>query len=283
MNAVRHWFECRFVRSALGAYLDRELAHEAARIERHLAQCGRCRALARALAAQAQAIEGLAADEDPRAGFVDRVMQRIASADSHPTARPWPQPRWRPSSAVASAAAGLLVIAAAAMLWIALSRPSQLPRGEVPPPTQPSKVAKLPPALSQPGSSPAVAPQSLAASSTADKQQLKGTAPASAGRGLAEAAKSRGQRPRAPSPPAETAAAGEAHRTSGRSYEDRGLLDQALREYAAAQREGGSQMARLDAARVYEKTGQTAEAVDELTAVAFADLDENRWEPLPVN
>ena len=77
--------------------------------------------------------------------------------------------------------------------------------------------------------------------------------------------------------------AGEALRNSGRSYEDQGMLDQALRDYAAAQREGGSQMARLDAARVYEKSGRTAEAIDELTAVAFADLDEDRWEPLSVN
>jgi hypothetical protein len=281
MNALRRWFECRFVRSALGAYLDGELAREAARIERHLLQCGRCRALAQALAAQARAIEALAADnaavapsgDSPDAGFVDRVMRRIATADSHPAAQPRPQPRRRPSLALASAAAGLLVIAAAA-LWIAVFRSSHLPPVVAPP--APSQVAKLPPG----GPAPVTTreePQVPLPPAGAVAPTAKPNPPRPTVRSPRQSATARG-----PSSPVETTA-GEALRNSGRSYEDQGMLDQALREYAAAEREGGSQMARLDAARVYEKTGRTAEAIDELTAVAFADLDENRWEPLSVN
>jgi len=34
---------------------------------------------------------------------------------------------------------------------------------------------------------------------------------------------------------------------------------------------------------VYEKTGHTAEAVDELIQVAFAEVDETTWEALSVD
>jgi hypothetical protein len=41
-------------------------------------------------------------------------------------------------------------------------------------------------------------------------------------------------------------------------------------------------MARLDMARVYEKSGYTDEALGELVEVAFSDVDQDTWEPLTV-
>jgi anti-sigma factor RsiW len=260
MNGLRRRLECRFVCAALSAYLDGEARGDAARVERHLAQCAHCRAAAADLAAQARAIEALPAQEEPPPGFADRVMRRIAAAAPAQTrTAPAAGVRRRPAVVALAAAAAAVVVALA--LWAVMSRPQ--PRAPRPAVGAPQVAQKVPP------------PREVAVKSGEAKRQ---PAPAP---GLRLAARPPKERASA-RPPAsiEKAALAQEHREAGRSYEEQGQFDQALQEYAAARDEAESQLARLDVARVYEKTGHTAEALDELVQVAFAELDENQWEPL---
>jgi hypothetical protein len=267
MKALRGWLECRFARGAMGAYLDGEAPHLRARVEAHLGACPRCRELAEALSAQARAIETLPAEEEPPAGFVNRVMQRISETEA---ARVSARPAWRLVTVTAAAAA---VAAIAVALWPILARapsPAQ-------PPAAGGKIAKG-------GASAHVAVLPTPAP-TSPQQEYAPPDLKQAERGARHAPRVPGPiaMRKAQPPSVEKPGVAQAHRDAGRSYENQGELDEALNEYAAARDEGGSQLARLDVARVYEKTGHTAEALDELVAVAFAELDEDEWEPLTVD
>ncbi len=265
MTAVRRWLRCRFTRGNIDAYRDGEAPHLRERIEAHLRECARCRALADALAAQARAIEALPAQEQPPAGFVGRVMQRIEAASVRAA-----RPAWRPALAGAFAA----VVTIAALLWLVVARtPTPITPGAptaAPVPTlpAPSQVAQMPPAvLKQQETAAAVTPTPAVKPSAAVSATRRST-----------------KQPRPVSPtPAEVAARAQAYRDSGRAYENEGQLEEALVAYTAARDEGGSHMARLDVARVYEKSGYTAEALGELEQVAFAKLDDQRWEALIVD
>jgi len=210
VKAVRRWLACRLTRGNIGAYRDGEAPHLRERIEAHLQECARCRALADALAAQARAIEALPAQEEPPAGFVGRVMQRIEAAETRAPARSRPR-AVRPAFAAALAAS----VVAAVVTWFVTAR------GPV---------------------RPGIGPVAVVASALA-----------------------------------------QAYRDSGRAYENEGQLEDALAAYTAARDKGGSHMARLDMARVYEKSGYTAEALGELERVAFAKPDDQRWEVLIVD
>lgn len=266
MNALRRRLECRAVRSAIEAGLDGEASPHAGRVAAHLERCPGCRAWAEALAAQARAIAALPAEAEPPVGFVGRVMERI-EAVSAPAGRP----AWRPSLvAVSGAAAGVL---AAVALWVCFVRPPAPVTPTAPVQTSP-RIAQAP----EPQAEPAARQPRMAAVATVPEPPAKIAPPA------------RGVRPRrrvsAPPVPGATATAASSpapeYRETGRSYESEGDLEQALAAYAAARDEGGSQMARLDVARVYEKSGYTAQALDELVQVAFSEVDEKRWETLTV-
>jgi len=252
MNPLRHWFDCRFVRAALSAYLDGEAPGAGARIEAHLARCAPCRSLAHALRLQARAIEALPAEEAPPAGFVSRVMNRIGAAEANTALHP-ARPLWRLAPAVALSA---LVAVIAMMSWAILSRG---PAPVVPQMHPPSQVVQVPkPAPDKTAHEPAPAPAPVI---------VRQAVPAKPG--------SQSATSKAPS--------AQKLRERGRSYEDEGQLDDALEEYATARDRGGSELARLDVARVYEKAGRTADALDELMQVAFAEVDDQRWEPLSVD
>jgi len=265
MNVIRRWLECRFARGAVSAYLDGEAPPLRARIESHLAACPRCRELAHALSAQARAIEALPAEEEPPAGFVNRVMQRISAAEA---ARVPARAGWRLVPVAVAAGAALMVIAAA--MWLVLAK-------------EPSPVA--PPAAGGKIANGAARTHVVGLPKPTPERNYP-----TPNREPAEPATRHSVRAReavpvreAQPPSVEKPAVAQAHRDAGHLYENQGQLDQALKEYAAARDQGGSRLARLDVARVYEKTGHTAEAVDELAAVAFAELDENDWEPLTVD
>lgn len=256
MNPLRRWFECRFVRGAIHAYLDGEAPRAGARIEAHLAQCAHCRALAQALRAQSRAIESLSAEEEPSAGFVNRVMERVATAESVRA----PIVRRQRTPAVAAVATAAAVIVIALTMWALFPRPTP---SVVEPASRTPKIAREEDA---PRQALVQAPPAVPAP-TADRTVTRKPAPTGTPRRIA----------------AERPAPAQEHRDLGRAYEDEGQLDEALEEYVTARDEGGSQMARLDVARVYEKTGHTAEAVDELIQVAFAEVDETTWEALSVD
>jgi hypothetical protein len=256
MNVLRRRFECHFVRGALSAYLDGEAPAAGARIEAHFAECSPCRTLADTLRLQARAIEALPAEEDPPAAFVRRVMHRIGAAET--TTAPAARPVWRLAPAVALSAA----VAVIAMIsWAIFARG---PAPVVPQMHPPSKVVHAP--------------------KPAPDQTAQGVPPPAPTHAPAPAVVER----RAPEKPGNLSATpkvppAQRLRERGRSYEDEGQLDDALEEYATARDRGGSEMARLDVARVYEKTGRTADALDELMQVAFAEIDDQRWEPLSVD
>jgi len=268
VNALRRQLECRAVRSAIEACLDGEASPHAGRVAAHLERCPGCRAWAAALAAQARAIAALPAEAEPPVGFVGRVMERI-EAVSAPAGRR----AWRPSLvAVSGAAAGVL---AAVALWVSFVRPPApvTPAAPVPVQTSPRIAQALKPQVES-----ATRQPRIAAAATVPEPAAKIAPPA------------RRVRPKrrltAPPLPGATATAASSpapqYRETGRSYESEGDLEQALAAYAAARDEGGSQMARLDVARVYEKSGYTAQALDELVQVAFSEVDEKRWETLTV-
>jgi len=258
MNSLHHWLDCRFVRGALSAYIDGEAAAAGARIEAHLTGCAACRGLAHALRLQARAIEAFPAEEDPPAGFVSRVMDRIGAAEAE-TAPAAPAVRTLRLAPAAALAAVTVVIALA--FWVIVSRgPAPVIPPIQPPPTVAQEQERAPKRIAQntPHLVPAPAPALAGVGKPAPNQPVSG--------------------PTAPkAPPAQE------YRDLGRSYEDEGQLDDALKEYAAARDRGGSELARVDVARVYEKTGRTADALDELMQVAFAEVDDQRWEPLSVD
>jgi len=262
MSALRRWLECRYARGAMLAYLDGEASAAAARVRRHLSQCPQCRALAEALAAQARLIEALPADQDPPEGFVGRVMQRVDAAQVRPSRVRFD---WRPAFAAVSIAAVAAIVAG--VLWLGPSRTGPTPGVPVAshqevertaplaataPAPQPQRIAPLQPATPTAiAHAPAAPPRTRVVGATATRRT-------------------------------ESRVLAQQHRDTGQSLEDDGQLDQALEEYAAARDTGGSEMARLDMARVYEKSGYTDEALGELVEVAFSDVDQNSWEPLTV-
>ena len=254
MNSLQHWLDCRFVHGALSAYLDGEAPGAGARIEAHLTRCAPCRSLAHALRLQARAIEAIPAEEDPPAGFVSRIMDRIGAAEAK-TARHPARPLRRLAPAVAL---GAVVAVIAVASWAVLSRGPAPVVLRTQPPSKVAHVPKSTPEKAAQEPAPARAPAPVLVKQPV--QEKPGTQPATS-----------------------KAAPGQKLRDRGRSYEDEGQLDDALKEYATARDRGGSELARVDVARVYEKTGRTADALDQLMQVAFAEVDDRRWEPLSVD
>jgi hypothetical protein len=254
MRFLHHWLECRFVRGALSSYLDGEAPSAGPRIEAHLIRCATCRGLAQALRLQARAIEALPAEEDPPPGFVTDVMKRIGAAEAMRAPRPR-RLAWSPIPAVTLSAAVALI---ALISWFVFSHGparnahrnhAEIKMAQAPKP-QPDKVAPAP----------ARAPARAMLAVKQPVTEKRGIQPATAKSAPAQKLRDR-----------------------GRSYEDEGQLEDALQEYATARDQGGSELARVDVARVYEKSGRTADALDQLMQVAFSEVDDQRWEPLSVD
>jgi hypothetical protein len=73
-------------RRRLSAYLDgSESARARARVERHLASCERCRGELAELRGTVALLRSLAVDDDPPAGFADRVLERVSGRDAVPS------------------------------------------------------------------------------------------------------------------------------------------------------------------------------------------------------
>lgn len=270
MKALRRWLECRSVRGAIEAHVDGEAPQWGARIEAHLERCPRCRVLADALWAQARALDALLGEEDPPPGFVGRVMERVEAA-SAPTPTRAPRRARRPAVVVLTAA---VAAAITAVVWLAAVR-SPAPPG----PTVATAPRAAAPAPGATEAVPTPAAPPGAAASTAPAPQPKPTAIA---RGPVKPRRT--VPPAASRTPAEAVGAPSAQQylATGRTHEEKGQLEEALNAYVAARDEGGSEMARIDVARVYEKSGYTAQALNELVEVAFAEVDDQRWEPLTV-
>ena len=262
MSALRRWLECRYARSAMLAYLDGEASAAAARVRRHLSQCPQCRALAEALAAQARLIEALPADQDPPEGFVGRVMQRVNAAQVRPSRV---QLRWRPAFAAVAMAATAAIVAC--VFWLGPSRTGPTAGVRI---ASRHDVERVAPSA---GNIPAVQPEVTSPREPTAPTMTVQAPPAPSRAQVVTTTVARR---------AESRVLAQQHRDTGQSLEDEGQLDQALEEYAAARDTGGSEMARLDMARVYEKSGYTDEALGELVQVAFSDVDQNSWEPLTV-
>jgi len=268
VKALRRWLECRFVRGAIEAHVDGEAPQLSARSEAHLERCLRCRVLADALWAQARALDALLGEEEPPSGFVGRVMERMETT-SAPTPTRAPRPARRPAVVVLAGAAAVAAIAAA--VWLAAVRSPAPPGPTVA--TAPSAAAPAPGAA-EATPTPAAPPVEKAGAVPA--LQPKPTAIA---RGPVTP---RRTSPRGTSRTPVEASPAQQYLATGRTHEEQGQLEEALDAYVAARDEGGSKMARMDVARVYEKSGYTAQALDELVEVAFAELDEEHWEPLTV-
>lgn len=297
MKRLRQWLTCRAVSGRIEAYLDGEAPHLRDRIEAHIARCPACRALADRLATQIRALDALMTEADPRAGFGDRVMQRIEKAQTAPTGSPARSP-WRVPAAGWSATAALAALAV--VLWLTVVRET--------PPTGGSRVTPAPAVATQPQPSvPAVGPQiaempkpTVATSqptavTTATRsgirpaESVKRTATASA-KPTAATSANRGAEPdlltvvaQLPRVGSLDESATQTSREVGRSYEAQGENDAALAAYAQARQTNGSEMARLDEARVYERSGYTAQALEQIEQVAFADVDGQRWEVLALD
>jgi hypothetical protein len=241
---------CRAVAAKLDAYVDGELAErDRRRVAAHLAECESCARRCAELVRQVGVIESL-----PRVAPSDDLRHRIMAAlPVRPAPRPI-QPRawaWRPALAAAVAAAII-----AAVLWLGPWRSEE--RIAKPPPGPGPTVAEE---TQQPPEAPVVAispgPEPDVPAPETPKQvrtPVRTTTP---------------EQPA--TAPTELASVPDVYRMQGAEYEGQGWLGEALAAYeqADAEEEQGSS---VDVARVYEKMGYTADAVDRYAELAFAPI-----------